>query len=165
MLILEIKRDQNVPDMLKVLVKGPKTEQTIDLSVEKGNPNAFKQMTIDGLNIILGFGPKVYQTPFALKLDDFVMETYPGSDSPSAYESHVQIVDEGKQTPYKIYMNHVLNHKGYRFFQASFDPDRQGTVLSVNHDFWGTLVTYIGYAFLFLGLFVALFWKGTHFGN
>ena len=33
-------------------------------------------MTIDGLNIILGFGPKVYQTPFALKLDDFVMETY-----------------------------------------------------------------------------------------
>ena len=157
------KRDQNVPDMLKVLVKGPKTEQTIDLSVEKGNPNAFKQMTIDGLNIILGFGPKVYQTPFALKLDDFVMETYPGSDSPSAYESHVQIVDEGKQTPYKIYMNHVLNYKGYRFFQASFDPDRQGTVLSVNHDFWGTLVTYIGYAFLFLGLFVTLFWKGTHF--
>jgi cytochrome c biogenesis protein ResB len=67
------------------------------------------------------------------------METYPGSDSPSAYESHVQIVDEGKQTPYKIYMNHVLNYKGYRFFQASFDPDRQGTVLSVNHDFWGTL--------------------------
>ena len=64
----------------------------------------------------------MYQTPFALKLDDFVMETYPGSDSPSAYESHVQIVDEeGKQTPYKIYMNHVLNHKGYRFFQASFD--------------------------------------------
>ena len=44
----------------------------------------------------------MYQTPFALKLDDFVMETYPGSDSPSAYESsHVQIVDEGKQTPYK----------------------------------------------------------------
>ena len=63
------KRDQNVHDMLKVLVKGPKTEQTIDLSVEKVNPNAFKQMTIDGLNIILGFGPKVYQTPFALKLD------------------------------------------------------------------------------------------------
>ncbi|RXM48931.1 hypothetical protein, partial [Chryseobacterium sp. CH25] len=50
--------------------------------VEKGNPNAYKQITMDGLNIMLGFGPKVYNTPFALKLDDFVMETYPGSSSP-----------------------------------------------------------------------------------
>lgn len=157
------KKDQNVPDMLLVELKGPKTSQNVELSVEKGNPNAYKQVTIDGLNIIMGFGPKIYQTPFALKLDDFVMETYPGSDSPSAYESHVQIIDEGKQTPYKIFMNNVLNHKGYRFFQASFDPDRQGTVLSVNHDFWGTLISYIGYALLFLGLFVTLFWKGTHF--
>lgn len=157
------KKDQNVPDMLLVELKGPKTTQNVELSVEKGNPNVYKQVTLDGLNIILGFGPKVYQTPFALKLDDFVMETYPGSNSPSAYESHIQIIDEGKQTPYKIFMNHVLNHKGYRFFQASFDPDRQGTVLSVNHDFWGTLITYIGYTLLFLGLFVTLFWRGTHF--
>ncbi len=157
------KKDQNVPDMLLVELQGPKTKQNVELSVEKGNPNAYKQVSLDGLNIILGFGPKIYQTPFALKLDKFVMETYPGSNSPSAYESHIQIIDEGKQTPYKIYMNHVLNHKGYRFFQASFDPDRQGTVLSVNHDFWGTLITYIGYTFLFLGLFVTLFWKGTRF--
>ena len=58
----------------------------VDLSVEKGNPNAFKQINVDGMNIILGFGPKVYTTPFALKMDDFVMETYPGSSSPSVYE-------------------------------------------------------------------------------
>ncbi len=144
-------------------VQGPKTKMNVDLSVEEGNPNAFKQITLDGLNIILGFGPKVYNTPFSLKLDKFVMETYPGSSSPSAYESHVKIIDEGKQTPYKIYMNHVLNHGGYRFFQASFDPDRKGTVLSVNHDFWGTIITYIGYTFLFLGMFVTFFWKGSHF--
>lgn len=159
------KKDQNVPDMLLVEVQGPKTKQNVELSVEKGNPNVYKQISIDGLNIIMGFGPKIYTTPFALKLDDFVMETYPGSTSPSAYESHIQIIDEGKQTPYKIFMNNVLNHKGYRFFQASYDPDRLGTVLSVNHDFWGTLVTYIGYTLLFLGLFFTLFWKGTRFWN
>ncbi len=157
------RKDKEVPDLLTVEVQGPKTKQTVDLSVEKGNPNAYKQITIDGLDIILGFGPKIYNTPFSIKLDKFVMETYPGSMSPSAYESHIEIIDDGKQTPYKIYMNHVLNHKGYRFFQASFDGDRHGTILSVNHDFWGTLVTYIGYTFLFLGLFVTLFWKGTHF--
>ena len=159
------KKDKDVADLFKVEVQGPKTKQTVDLPVEKGNPNLFKQINIDGLNIILGFGPKVYTTPFSLKLDDFVMETYPGSDSPSAYESHVKIVDEGKETPYKIYMNNVLNHKGYRFFQASFDPDRQGTVLSVNHDWWGTLISYFGYAILFLGMFVTFFWKGSHFSK
>lgn len=157
------KKDANVPDMLQIEIQGPKTKQIVDLSVEKGNPNAYKQVTMDGLNIMVGFGPKIYNTPFALKLDDFVMETYPGSSSPSAYESHVKIIDEGKETPYKIYMNHVLNHKGYRFFQSSFDPDRMGTVLSVNHDYWGTLISYIGYGMLFLGMFVIFFWKGTHF--
>ncbi|WPO81134.1 cytochrome c biogenesis protein CcsA [Chryseobacterium sp. JJR-5R] len=157
------KKDQNVPDVLTVEVQGPKTKQLVDLSVEKGNPNAYKQIAMDGLNIMIGFGPKIYNTPFALKLDDFVMETYPGSSSPSAYESHIKIIDEGRQTPFKIYMNHVLNHKGYRFFQSSFDPDRMGTVLSVNHDFWGTLISYIGYALLFGGLFTIFFWKGTHF--
>ena len=157
------KKDKDVPDQLTVEVQGPKTKQVVDLQVEKGNPNAFKQIALDGMNVILGFGPKVYNTPFSLKLDKFVMETYPGSSSPSAYESHVQVIDKGKQTPYKIFMNHVLNHGGYRFFQASFDPDRKGTVLSVNHDFWGTIITYIGYTFLFLGLFVTFFWKGSHF--
>lgn len=157
------KKDQNVPDQLTVEVQGPKTKQLVNLSVEKGNPNAFKQISMDGMNMMMAFGPKIYNTPFALKLDDFVMETYPGSSSPSAYESHVQVIENGKQMPYKIYMNHVLNHGGYRFFQASFDPDRQGTVLSVNHDYWGTLITYIGYTLLFLGMFVIFFWKGTHF--
>lgn len=157
------KKDQNVPDVMTIELQGPKTKQIVDLSVERGNPNAYKQVTMDGLNIMVGFGPKIYNTPFAIKLDDFVMETYPGSSSPSAYESHVKIIDEGKQTPYKIYMNNVLNYKGYRFFQSSFSPDRMGTVLSVNHDFWGTLISYIGYAFLFGGMFVMFFWKGTHF--
>lgn len=157
------KKDKEVSDNLTVEVQGPQSKVVVDLPVERGNPNAFKQINIDGMNIVLGFGPKVYTTPFSLKLEKFVMETYPGSSSPSAYESHVKIIDNGKQTPYKIYMNHVLNHGGYRFFQASFDPDRKGTVLSVNHDFWGTLITYIGYFFLFTGMFVIFFWKGTHF--
>jgi len=157
------KKDQFTPDLLTLEVQGPKTKQNVELVVEKGNPNLYKQIDLDGMKIMLGFGPKVYNTPFALKLEDFVMETYPGSSSPSAYESHVKIIDEGKETPYKIYMNHVLNHKGYRFFQASFDSDRQGTVLSVNHDYWGTLITYIGYTLLFGGMFFIFFWKGTHF--
>ena len=124
------KKDAQIPDLLKLEITGPKTKQLVNLPVEKGNPNMAKQISLDGMNIMMGFGAKIYKTPFALKLDDFVMKTYPGSTSPSSYESHVQIIDEGKQTPYKIYMNHVLNYKGYRFFQASFTPDQKGTQLS-----------------------------------
>jgi hypothetical protein len=156
-------KDKNLPDLLTVEVKTKNTKQLVNLPVEEGNPNVFRQINIDGMNVILGFGPKIYNAPFSLKLDKFVMETYPGSSSPSAYESHIKILDDGKEMPFKIYMNHVLNHKGYRFFQASFSPDRKGTVLSVNHDWWGTLISYIGYGFLFLGMFLTFFWKGSHF--
>jgi len=61
-------------------------------------------------------------------------------------------------------MNNILEHRGYRFFQSSFDPDEKGTVLSVNHDFWGTWVTYLGYFMLFFGLMAIMFSKHTRFG-
>ncbi|WGU70711.1 hypothetical protein QIU18_00780 [Capnocytophaga canimorsus] len=41
---------------------------------------------------------------------------------------------------YEIYMNHILNHKGHRLFQASFHPDEKGSVLSVNQDYWGDFI-------------------------
>src|SRR5690625_3542434 len=62
-------------------------------------------------------------------------------------------------------MNHILNYDGYRLFQASFDPDEKGTVLSVNHDWWGTWITYIGYGLLYIGLIWILFAKGSRFGE
>ncbi|MEI7488200.1 MAG: cytochrome c biogenesis protein ResB, partial [Chryseobacterium sp.] len=54
------KKDANIPDVLTVELQGPKTKQLVELSVERGNPNAYKQVTMDGLNIMVGFGPKVY---------------------------------------------------------------------------------------------------------
>lgn len=54
-------------------------------------------------------------------------------------------------------MNHILNYQGYRLFQSSFHPDEQGTILSVNHDFWGTLITYIGYILLFGSMLAFMF--------
>jgi cytochrome c-type biogenesis protein CcsB len=70
----------------------------------------------------------------------------------------------GEETfDYDIYMNHILNHSGYRFFQASFDPDEKGTILSVNHDFYGTLITYVGYFLLYIGLLGIMFFGKTRF--
>ena len=60
-------------------------------------------------------------------------------------------------------MNHILNYRGFRFFQSSYDKDEQGTYLSVNHDFWGTWISYIGYILLTIGMVAALFSKKSRF--
>lgn len=157
-------KNQEDPDLIFMQVSTDKETKDFSFYGKKGITGVQKQVLIDDVLVSVGYGSKIYKTePFYLKLNKFIMEHYPGSNSPSAYESEVSIVDDGKETPFKIYMNHILNYKGYRFFQSSFDPDLKGTVLSVNHDFWGTTVTYLGYALLFLGMFVTLFWKGTRF--
>ena len=72
-------------------------------------------------------------------------------------------VEDERPFDYDIYMNHVLDHQGYRFFQASFMVDEKGTVLSVNHDWWGTWITYIGYFLLYIGLLGIMFFGKTRF--
>ena len=47
-----------------------------------------------------------------------------------------------------IFMNNILKYKGYRFYQSSYDRDEKGTILSVNHDMAGMIVTYTGYTML-----------------
>ncbi|ALL08813.1 cytochrome C biogenesis protein CcsB [Pedobacter sp. PACM 27299] len=152
-------------DLIKVEVATANTVDTVSFYGGKGITNFQHQSEIGGLRISMAYGSKIYKTPFSIKLVDFKMEKYPGSNSPASYSSDVLIQDGGQDTPYKIYMNHVLDKAGYRLFQASFDDDEKGTVLSVNHDELGTNVTYIGYTLLFLGMFVTLFWKGTHFSK
>ena len=108
---------------------------------------------IDGVLFNVYWGSKMVELPFSLKLEDFELKRYPGSNSPMSYSSDVIVEDSRSGNyPYKIYMNHVLDHDGYRFFQSSYDQDELGTVLSVNRD-PGKIPTYIGYFLLGLGLF------------
>ena len=72
-------------------------------------------------------------------------------------------VQDKKSFDYDIFMNNILNYKGYRFFQASFDPDEKGTVLSVNNDFWGTFITYAGYFLLYLSMMGIFFLGNSRF--
>ncbi len=60
-------------------------------------------------------------------------------------------------------MNNTLNYKGYKFFQSSYDTDENGTVLSVNHDFWGTWITYLGYLLLAIGFILSILNKNSYF--
>ncbi|WP_339624773.1 cytochrome c biogenesis protein CcsA [uncultured Winogradskyella sp.] len=132
-----------------------------------GTHNKFEEVEVGGLEIALQYGARLEKLPFEIKLNDFIAEKYPGTEKAySSYESKVTVLDKASgDFDYHIYMNHVLDHKGYRFFQASFHPDEKGTILSVNHDMWGTYITYAGYMLLYFGLMAILFAKHTRFDD
>ena len=104
-----------------------------------------------------------YTLPFSVELKKFTLARYPGSDSPSSYESEVIVQVDGEYRIERIFMNNVLNVKGYRLFQASYDPDELGTVLYVNHDVAGRNITYAGYFLLAWGLVFSIIGKNSRF--
>lgn len=101
--------------------------------------------------------------PFTVELVKFTLTRYPGSSSPSSYESEVLVHVDGQTRHERIFMNNVLDVKGYRFFQASFDQDEQGTILSVNRDVAGRNITYTGYLILVIGFIWSLIGRNTRF--
>lgn len=103
------------------------------------------------IHIRSNHGQRMEPLPFEIELERFTLTRYPGSASPSSYESNLLVYVDGEVRRERVFMNNVLDLKGYRFFQASFDPDEGGTILSVNKDVAGRNVTYAGYLLLMVG--------------
>jgi len=154
---------QAIQNALSLEVSSQGAQEMITLLGGKGVTNDPKQVRVGNLDFYLQFGSLPIELPFALRLNDFIAEKYPGTESSySSFMSKITVEDE-TTFDYDIYMNHVLDHKGYRFFQASFSPDEKGTVLSVNHDWWGTYLTYAGYIMLYLSMIGIFFIGKTRF--
>ncbi|WP_299109120.1 cytochrome c biogenesis protein CcsA [uncultured Tenacibaculum sp.] len=144
-----------------------KTER-ISLTGGQFNVDNIETFSLGELNFRAWYGAKKYTTPFNVKLNDFQLEKYPGSENAASYASEVTVIDEKETFDFRIFMNTILNYKGYRLFQASYSnagEEVEQTHLSVNHDFWGTTITYIGYFLLFFGLIASLFIKNTRFAD
>ena len=161
----EIVKSEDITqqDGLFVKISSGNESKILGLLGAKGIANDPKKISLAGLDFQLTYGSLENKLPFEIKLNDFIAEKYPGTEkSYSSFMSRVTVIDD-ETFDYDIYMNHILNHSGYRFFQASFDPDEKGTVLSVNHDYFGTLITYIGYFLLYIGLLGIMFFGKTRF--
>jgi len=150
-------------DGIALKISSDGEEKIIKVLGGKGINSPFEEFVVDGLNFNIRYGAKVYDLPFSVKLNDFIADKYPGSEtSYSSFASEVTVIDD-KPFDFRIFMNNILNHQGYRFFQASFDPDEKGTILSVNKDALGTFVTYLGYILLYIGLMAIMFARFTRF--
>ncbi|MEQ3691565.1 MAG: cytochrome c biogenesis protein CcsA [Flavobacterium sp.] len=161
-------KDKQTDDALVVRVKSQGLEETLTLVGSKGKQGTPQSVKLRDLEFTLFFGSKVYDLPFSIKVNDFIAEKQPGTEkSYASFKSTLEIIDAEKKNTFKdsVYMNNILDYRGYRFFQASFDQDEKGTVLSVSHDAVGTWITYIGYFLLYFALMVILFDKNTRFGD
>ncbi|MCW3785818.1 cytochrome c biogenesis protein [Plebeiibacterium sediminum] len=140
--------------VLEVDVDG-KTEKLF-VSGNQGALGETKDIKVGDLKITVSYGAKVLKIPFKLHLNEFQLDRYPGSESPSSFASEVTLLDEkeSKKADFRIFMNNILSYKGYRFYQSYYDKDEKGTFLSVNKDYWGTTITYTGY--LLMAIFMLL---------
>ena len=114
-----------------------------------------------------GKGIKMHSLPFRIALKDFEVKYHEGTMAHADYVTKVTILPLPKQagspstqsqeSNATISMNKILSYQGYRFYQSSYDPNMQGSILAVNSDPWGIPVTYTGYALLFIALIWMLF--------
>jgi cytochrome c-type biogenesis protein CcsB len=141
--------------------------KTLELLGGKGSTPSPVKVDVNGLEVYATYGSKKIELPFSITLNDFIAEKYPGTEkSYKSFKSRVTVNNaDGTFQEEEIFMNHVLDKAGFRFFQSGFQPDEKGTILAVNHDMWGTWITYIGYFLLYFGLMAILFDRNSRFGN
>lgn len=150
-----LSSDTNAPAAARLVLRDDQGNEAAAICVKHRNA---QPVELGGQRFRLEFGAVRIPLPYEVHLDDFVLQTYPGSDNPATYESYVTLKDpemgiEGRKV--HIFMNNPMNHRGSKHFQSSYDPDRKGTVLSVNHD-PGKWPTYFGYFLISLGFVLIL---------
>jgi cytochrome c-type biogenesis protein CcsB len=152
-------------DLLRLEIEVDGQTKILDLKGGQYQPENPKRFELNGVNLSVNFGSVHWRLPFQIQLRDFQLEKYPGSKMPKSYASEITVIDSNSSFDYRIFMNHVLDYKGYRFYQSSYSvtPEYEESQLSVNHDKLGTWTTYFGYALLYLGLLMIFVVKGSRF--
>ncbi|WP_111706689.1 cytochrome c biogenesis protein [Lutibacter citreus] len=160
-------KDQNSLAQLNFDVSVGNETKHIKLNGGKFAIQPATQFSVGNLNFNMSYGSKQMELPFSIKLNDFQLDNYPGSESAMSFASEITVIDPSETFDFRIFMNHILDYKGYKFFQSSYNitSEYEETHLSVNHDFWGTLITYIGYFLLYTCLILIIFMKNTRFDS
>lgn len=92
-----------------------------------------QSFTYGGHTWQIALRPKRYYKPYNITLLAFNHDLYPGTDVPKNFSSKIHLNDPatGEDRDILIYMNNPLRYHGETFYQASFEPGDQGTILQV----------------------------------
>ena len=160
------KKGQSKMGITNIMLSLDDQKQEVRLVGMRAMPGAPRVVDFKDVHIEIVYGSKPLSLPFAIRLNDFQLDRYPGSMSPSSYASEVTVIDEKNNVEfdYRIFMNSTLHYGGFMFFQSSYDQDEKGTILSVNND-PGKWPTYLAYFLLALGLIMNMFDKKSRFSK
>ena len=166
---------QGIPAARVRMTAGGRTqEQWVRLSVTpdfKNDPSSIRTFDLsDRHRYAVSYDVGRDDLPFRLKLVDFRRRFDPGTEQASSYESDVLLYDEEagidgeKRT---ISMNEPLTHRGYTFYQSSFQPPEGGegefvSVFQVRYDpTW--YVIYLGCLMVVIGTFLQFYMRAGVF--
>ena len=90
--------------------------------------------------------------PFTIRLDNFHIKYYEGTEAPADFESLFTVDDGKRHFQSRVSMNRIFSYRAIRLYQSSYDEDGRGSILALNTDPWGIPITYAGYALLFCSL-------------
>lgn len=116
---------------------------------------------------LAAFSPNGVQLPFAIALEDFVVERNEGTDSVAMWTSNIQIHDPhtGEVVHRSVWMNHPTWYQGWKIAQASWNPEnlRQSTLQVKREPLWVTALTWGGSLLVITG--IALMFYGPALSN
>jgi hypothetical protein len=104
--------------------------------------------------LFAAFTPKLLELPFAIELEDFIVERNEGSESVAMWTSQIKIRDRDTTTSRRVWMNHPTWYKGWKIAQASWNPgDLSQSTLQVKREpLWVTATTWTGSALVIFGI-------------
>jgi hypothetical protein len=112
---------------------------------------------------------------FNLKLDDFEVGFDPGTEQASKFVSQVRLTDEAQginDQPHTISMNEPLTHRGYTFYQSSYNRHRDPKTGQLDGQFQSVFqvatdpawpVKYLGCFVILAGAFVQFYMRAGIF--
>lgn len=121
-----------------------------------GNEQVPTAIELNGKKIFLSIRKKKFRLPFFIKLNDFRMQKYPGSEIVKSYDSFVEITNKaGIKRKVHISMNKPLRYEDFTLFQSSYYIDRSNgaeySILAVVKN-KGKYLPYISSIIVFLGM-------------
>ncbi|MDJ0743344.1 MAG: cytochrome c biogenesis protein ResB [Xenococcaceae cyanobacterium MO_167.B27] len=150
-----VSNDPNVEGSPALLVKTPSGKETWLPWAEPtviGDENG---------EIYAAFSPKLLQIPFAVKLEDFIVDRNEGSESVAMWTSKIRIEDEANNVvePRKVWMNHPTWYQGWKIAQASWNPEdlRQSTLQVKREPALVTGLTWLGSVLVVSGIAVIFY--------
>jgi hypothetical protein len=97
------------------------------------SPEAPQRFTVAGHTYEMALRMVRYYKPYTISLISFTHDTYAGTDTPSNFASKIHLSDpaHGEDRDVLIRMNSPLRYAGETFYQASFLPGDQTSILEV----------------------------------